>query len=167
MVKQITVEEMGSYVSGMNAPFVVGMYVDELIMGYWSEVSQRVLSKNYKYQLQEIRIFDEKKELKVFQNGTELFIRDTSDYNEKEQYYYDEFHFLDIDTRKSKGAESVIATGGGKYSLPQDIFQEEDDLKDAKVLIRNYVDYYENSGQAYIYDWRIVRFCKKGGKVYE
>ncbi len=93
MVKQITVEEMDSYVSGMNTPFVVGMYVDELIMGYWSEVSQRVLSKNYKYQLQEIRIFDDKKELKVFQNGTELFIRDTSDYNEEEQYYYDEFHW--------------------------------------------------------------------------
>ncbi len=44
----------------------------------------------------------------------------------------------------------VRATGGGCYELPLKGFQ------DAKIRLRNYLGYYEESGQAYVRDWRLT-----------
>ena len=59
-----------------------------------------------------------------------------------------------------KAGHMVRATGGGIYHLPLET------MNNAKVEIRNYVGYDEETGQAYLKDWRLRRFfVEKGGKA--
>ena len=46
----------------------------------------------------------------------------------------------------------VYATGGGRYSIPVSL----PETKNVMLKIRNYVNYYEETGQAYVADWRLV-----------
>ncbi len=68
---------------------------------------------------------------------------------------YDEEHYLDIDSSKSKGL-CYVTTGGGPYTLPIENAE--------KIKIRNYLEYDEN-GIVTISDFRIVGFLQKGSGV--
>ena len=138
--------------------FVLGMFADNLITGYWNSVKLKLIEEDWKYELISIRIFNQYKEIKVYRKNKNLFYRILTDNGE----FYDEKQYLDIDTKLSKDSSNVIATGGGKYTLPTDIFASKDDLLNAGIIIRIYINYYA-SGQAYISDWRIVGF-EKGAK---
>lgn len=79
--------------------------------------------------------------------------------NDEVVVYYDEVQFLDIDTKKTDDLNHsgfVYATGGGKYHLPLENYN------DAQVIIRNYLGFEPDTGRAYVKDWRIVDF--KEGK---
>lgn len=82
----------------------------------------------------------------VLSNETDAFLRLF------EKRTYDEEHYLDIDSTKSKGF-NYTTTGGGKYTLPIENAE--------KVKIRNYLEYDEN-GIVIISDFRIVEFIQKG-----
>ena len=69
-----------------------------------------------------------------------------------EYEFIEEKHYLDIDTKKSKGTE-YIATGGGKYTLPIENAE--------RFLIRNYISY-DEQGIAQITDFRVVKYLKRG-----
>lgn len=68
---------------------------------------------------------------------------------------YDEEHYLDIDSIKSKGL-CYVTTGGGSYTLPIENAE--------KIKIRNYLEYDEN-GIVAIPDFRIIGFIQKGSGV--
>ena len=48
----------------------------------------------------------------------------------------------------------VQSTRGGRYKLP---FHK---IHNAKVKITHYIDYYEETGQASLEDWRIVKIVE-------
>ena len=72
--------------------------------------------------------------------------------NEKEGVdFFDEVQLLDIDTKRS---DKTYTTAGGSYYLPQYI----SDLDRAAIRIRHYFGVDEDSGQAFIKDYRLVSF---------
>ena len=101
--------------------------------------------------LLELRIFDDNMELKLFRGsvGKELKYRYLSDADCQD--YFDDEQYLDVDEKRSKDCDNVRSTGGGTYAVPLASFC------DAKLKLRNYVRYDEN-GQCYIWDWRMLEF---------
>ncbi len=103
----------------------------------------------------EIRIFNEEEERKLFRPDIQSdFTARTIRERENRYPFFDEYQYLDIDTKKGQSADTmeVTATGGGRYALPFT------DIEDARIQIRYYLDHYPETGQARIKDWRIVRF---------
>lgn len=115
--------------------------------------------------LLECRIFNEHMEYRVARTdlGRPWKERFADDNTEEYKHGFEESYYLDIDDKKSEekqkgckhnGSITVVATGGGKYELPLTEF------KDMKIRIKNYVGYYEETGQAYVKDWRMAGFEK-------
>lgn len=115
--------------------------------------------------LLECRIFNEHMEYRVARTdlGRPWKERFADDDSEEYQDCFEESYYLDIDDKKSEekqkncknnGSITVAATGGGNYELPLTEF------KDRKIRIKNYVGYYEETGQAYVKDWRMAGFEK-------
>ena len=120
----------------------------------------------------ELRIFTENDEFKIsrLNIGTDFswrYIDDAAFQNalsgEKDEFLsvfsnrvFDEMHYLDIDSTRSKGC-NYTTTGGGRYTLPVENAE--------KVSIRNYLEYDEN-GIVKISDFRIVGFTQKGSEAH-
>lgn len=115
--------------------------------------------------LLEARVFSESREDKLFRGDIGRAFLWRSIVDSGTQDCFDEEQYLDIDEKRSDELFAkeykVRATGGGSYHLPLS------DYREAKVRIRNYVDYYEETGQAYVKDWRLVEFfqAKEKGAV--
>ena len=106
----------------------------------------------------ELRVFDNKKEWKLFRSdlGKDFYIRCEDDNDKKEgEDYFDEVQLLDIDRSwSSKDSREMYTTAGGKYNLPKDI----SDLDRATIRVRHYFGVDNESGQAFIRDYRLVDF---------
>ncbi len=112
----------------------------------------------------EIRVFDTEGETKWFRSsiGNSFRLRERNDgpsggngENVPSDEWWDEEQYLDIDDRRPAGRPGYVrATGGGIYPLPLERY------KDAKIKIRNYLEYEEDTGELYISDWRIVGFTE-------
>ena len=103
---------------------------------------------SYPEKILEMRCFDESGELRIFRSDVndDFKVREMIEYPD----YYDEYHYLDIDSVSEDGI--VTATGGGKYFLPE---------KQAKLIkVRYYIEYDDN-GIAKKVDWRLIGFCEK------
>ena len=153
------IADFNEAVSSMKEGYIVAMSTDKFdVQCIDSENFER--SKLYQMAL-EIRIFHESAEVKWFRTSIdkEWKCRVINDMQLKEDFeYWDEFQYLDIDTEKTrKMGESGIAyaTGGGRYSLPIKKYDE------AKVKVRNYLSYEEDTSQLYVSDWRLVKFCNE------
>ncbi|HCT93106.1 MAG TPA: hypothetical protein DF613_17230, partial [Lachnospiraceae bacterium] len=67
----------------------------------------------------------------------------------------EERQYLDIDGTKSvveNGMTHVVATGGGSYDLPFVCGE------DVRIIIKNYISYHKETGQAYVADFRLAGF---------
>lgn len=144
--------------SGENNAFFIAQYTDKFDIGVWNES----VSVN-EDKLLELRIFDKYKEWKLFRSdlGRVFSCRCQKEKNEdgterKEGVdYFDEVQLLDIDTKRSaKTLNLMYTTAGGSYYLPQYI----SDLDRAAIRIRHYFGVDEDSGQAFIKDYRLVSF---------
>ena len=82
------------------------------------------------------------------------YYKDTENNGKDDRFFYDEEQFLDIDTTKKPNEQGVAATGGGRYQLPINNYN------DAKIRIRNYCTY-DEVGRASVTDWRIVEFVEE------
>lgn len=150
------VADFNEAVSSMQAGYIVAMSTDEFdIQCIESETFNR--SKLFQKGL-EIRMFHEKAEIKWFRTSIdkEWKCRVISDEQLKEFFeYWDEYQYLDIDTAKTKKMAEfgvVYATGGGRYSLPIVNYEN------AKIKVRNYLKYEEDTNQLHVSDWRLVGF---------
>ena len=81
------------------------------------------------------------------------YYKDTENNGKDDRFFYDEEQFLDIDTTKKPNEQGVAATGGGRYQLPINNYN------DAKIRIRNYCTY-DEVGRSSVADWRIVKFVE-------
>ena len=72
-----------------------------------------------------------------------------------ENRVFTEEHYLDRDTASMQalGGTDYITTGGGHYSMP---FPDCD-----RVVLRNYLDYDEETGVLHVTDFRLVGFKKE------
>ena len=134
--------------------FFVAQYTDKFDIGIWNE---NIIKNTNK--LLELRVFDKDKEWKLFRSdiGKDFSYRLQGEDDNKEEgvYYFDEVQLLDIDTSKEyKKSELMKTTAGGKYKLPKDI----SDLDRAAIRVRHYFGVDNESGQAFIRDYRLVDF---------
>lgn len=117
----------------------------------------------------EFRVFNRKKEVKWFRSSInknfqyreieDKDIVETIECNGKIYHmsYWDERQYLDIDTTVKLDGK-VRATGGGTYPLPI----PKEMYASAQVIVRNYLNYEEDTMQVYVSDWRLVDFVKEG-----
>ncbi len=165
MEKIQTMEKFWLYAAAMKDGFLFAMLTDEIIWKCWPLAEKEKKDFQEKERnLLDIRIFNEKKELHMFRSDVGRAFQGRLLEDAKENFdgqdYFDEEQYLDIDTKRSQELfekeQKVYATRGGCYSLPLSAFE------DAKIQIRNYLGYYEQSGQAYVKDWRLTGLFQEG-----
>ena len=168
MEKIETIEQFWFCADEIERGFIFAMLTDEIFWERWPlESDERKLFQEKERKILDMRIYNKEREVRIFRSDIGRTFRGRSLNDEKDvpdfQDYFDEDQFLDIDDKRSKELFAqqgkVRATGGGEYRLPLS------DFKDAKLRIRNYLGYYEESGQAYVKDWRLVDlFQERDGK---
>ena len=137
-----------------GSTFFVAQYTDKFDVGIWNKDIIKNVNK-----LLELRVFDKNREWKLFRSdiGKDFSYRLQGEDDNKEEgvYYFDEVQLLDIDTSKEyKKSELMKTTAGGEYNLPKDI----SDLDRAAIRVRHYFGVDNESGQAFIRDYRLVDF---------
>ena len=122
---------------------------DRYLIGRWSQKQEIDTDK-----LLEIRVFDQEKEVKLFRRdiGEKFHCRTIVDKSDDPDRF-DVLQLLDKDGSKSRGTH-YYTTGGGEYEFSV----TDTELKYPAVRIRYYLQYYPETGQAYIADWRCVDF---------
>lgn len=154
-----TMEKFWQLADQIKQGFLFAMLTDQIVWKSWplSDTDRGDVQKRQD-KLLDIRVFNCEKEARMFRGhvGGVLKGRLADDTREllDWQEYFDEEQYLDIDDVESVDSfqknNRVKATGGGGYELPLKGF------KDAKIRLRNYLGYYEESGQAYVKDWRLM-----------
>lgn len=144
------VDELIKAAESMNHPWYTAELVDRYLAGKWQDHGEIQESL-----LLELRVFDASREVKLFREdlGSAFRFRILDDEEKSSEHSFDELQLLDIDREKSAG-DTVITTGGGKYELPHEVWS----VKNPAVRIRHYYRFYDQTGEAYIYDWRCVGF---------
>ena len=157
-----SVERKGESAGGIK--YIFAMTTEEIVFSK-AEMQTLDIPKLYADGL-EIRIFDMLSEEKWFRTGIDKAFRyrritDRTAKTEKNNVcQWDESQYLDIDDKKTKHARNnglieagyVYATGGGKYPLPEENYQ------DLKIKIRNYLGEDTDTGELYVKDWRLAGF---------
>lgn len=163
-----TMENMDAfwkYVEKMTEGIIFAMLTDEIIFEKWPLAPREKEDfREKEHKLLDVRVFNEKKEIRMFRGDIGRKLQGRVQDDEKEAAdtidFFDEEQYLDIDSVRSKELfrikGKVAATGGGCYRLPLEGYA------DAKIKIRNYLEYYKPTGQAYIKDWRLVRLFQEG-----
>ena len=142
---------------------------DRFIIGAWGDPDSRSLYEEEQLEkVLELRIFNTDMEMKVWRGDiSEPFqIRILDDRNTTtskktsnnasatESESFEETQILDIDRFRSSGPNLVRTTGGGFYKLPPEIYQ----MKNPGLIVRHYFDRCQQTGIAFILDWRCVGF---------
>lgn len=152
-VEQVLNAVNGYFLNATDSIFFVAQYTDKFDIGIWNENTIENTNK-----LLELRVFDNKKEWKLFRSdlGKDFYSRYEDDTGKNEGVdYFDEIQLLDIDISRSKKAPGVMyTTAGGSYNLPKDI----EYLDRAAIRVRHYFGVDNESGQAFIQDYRLVDF---------
>lgn len=152
-VEQVLNEVNGYFLNATDSILFVAQYTDKFDIGIWNENTIENTNK-----LLELRVFDNKKEWKLFRSdlGKDFYSRYEDDTGKNEGVdYFDEIQLLDIDISRSKKAPGVMyTTAGGSYNLPKDI----EYLDRAAIRVRHYFGVDNESGQAFIIDYRLVDF---------
>lgn len=146
-------EELITSAEDIESGYIFAMFTDSLMFEKCNEESIDRLNGE-KDKLLDVRVFSEYIEYRAFRDniGEDTFFYRVSDDSLE---HYDERQYLDIDTKRSNvegnGSYAVWSTGGGRYNMP--VKWNENSM----IVIRNYVEYYPETGQAYVSDWRLVR----------
>ena len=147
----------------INKGYLYAAFTDKICILKWplSIQEEEMLEQSFQKML-ECRIFNEQMEYRIIRSTIKRewksrFIEDQTAEEDTEQYYT-ERQYLDIDSTRTKATEEGLqftTTGGGRFILPITYSKKPSDIK---IKIRNYIGYYEETGQAYVRDWRICGF---------
>lgn len=152
--------------------YMLAMNSDELLFMDAEELQNQdeAFRKNLAAHALDIRIFCIAGEIRWLRTSLaqpDFLHREKIDFAEngkkcvKEEDYWDESQFLDIDDDKTEEKRifectgKVFSTGGGCYSLPYPTY------KNVKLIVRNYLTADPGIGSLTISDWRAV--CLKDG----
>lgn len=153
-IEKVLNEINEDFSGSIDSTFFVAQYTDKFDVGIWNKDIIKNVNK-----LLELRVFDKNKEWKLFRSdiGKDFSYRCQREDDNKEEGvdYFDEVQLLDIDTkRSSKDSRKMCTMAGGKYNLPKDI----SDFDRAAIRVRHYFGVDNESGQAFIRDYRLVDF---------
>ena len=153
-IEKVLNEINEDFLAATDSTFFVAQYTDKFDVGIWNKDIIENVNK-----LLELRVFDKNKEWKLFRSdiGKDFSYRcqKEDDNKEEDMDYFDEVQLLDIDTiRSSKAPGLMYTTAGGSYNLPKDI----EYLDRAAIRVRHYFGVNNESGQAFIRDYRLVDF---------
>lgn len=124
--------------------------------------------------LLEVRVFSEDREDKLFRGdiGRDFrwrLIKDTA-----RSDFFDEVQYLNLDkeqlkklfkeSKKVKENQKVNESVSDGRDAQQPLGKGGTSCMKAKVQLRNYIDYHKETGQAYVKDWRLVRFFQEEEK---
>ena len=158
--------------SNIENGYVLAAMTDDYIVDTLPLKNEKTIEEK----LLEIRVFNTEMEAKLFRGdiSREFSYRLIDDANNKYENntkinkeldysdYFDDYQYLDIDTQKSKDSfnhdHTVRTTGGGSYHLPME------KMEDVMIKVRMYFDKYPETGQARVFDWRVVDFAEKRGE---
>ncbi len=140
-------------VSLKESSFVYAVFTDEL---YIRNINDERLQNIDTDKLLEIRVFKESGEFRLIRPniGQDFYERQSLDEGVDDNSY-DIEAYLDISDNRNEG-NYAASINGGKYELPQGKVEAGKMLK-----IRNYLTYDEETGQARVYDWRLVEFTEE------
>lgn len=154
-------------VQKIDKGYLYATFTDQIYILKWplSLKDEKIIEQSFEKML-ECRIFNAQMEYRIIRatikrDWKKRFIEDESTEDNTEQYYTEQ-QYLDIDSTKTKITEEglqLTTTGGGHFTLPVNYNKKPVDIK---VKIRNYLGYYEETGQAYVRDWRICGFKPVG-----
>lgn len=152
--KRPVIQRPWSPTTEMKRGYAVMMLTDRFLVDEWpiSEENDQLLEKDFESKLLDMRIFNESMEFRIFRSDIGKDFHYCTLADEPHSQYFDEAQYLDIDDKYSKENGMVQTTGGGKYNLPLQKY------RNAKVVIRNYIEYDKDNGQAYIKNWRLLKF---------
>lgn len=114
--------------------FVYAIFTDQVILEKWDVEVHKSIIEKNVKKLLEIRLFSNEIEYKACRG----------DIGEEDFFYRDTADYSKQDY------------------FDENHYRKED--KDQKIVIRNYLSYYEKTGQAYVVDWRFVQLTSKGGE---
>ena len=121
----------------------------------WAEYSKDVVSNIEVDKLLELRVFNANGEVRITRPtiDSEFFVRELIDGCDiDETKCFDQWMHLDINGKSIKADTNKVSTiNGGEYTLPVR------PTENIQIMVRNYLAYEEN-GQVYIEDWRLVKF---------
>ena len=177
-----SVSELLETCKDMEDGFVFAILTDKILCDAWPLKGTEASEYDERLAL-EIHIFNEECEHKLFRSamGKPFKYRFIQD-GDKEALkaddifdFYDELQYLDIDTTKKPEQKyekltTVQATGGGVYSLPLQVEicsgdHPLENLEYAVLKVRHYISKYEETGKAYVCDWRCVGIYPKENKA--
>lgn len=126
-------------------------------LAIWTDRADCIIDKSAPLdedKLLEIRCFDDSGEYRAYRSvvNKDFIEREITD-DKAFDGFFNEFHYLDIDEKQSKGTVK-FTTGGGTYHLPEEVSDKQ------KLKVRNYYKFDEN-GIARPVDWRLVGFADK------
>lgn len=136
----------------INDAWLLAMFSDRILIDKYPLTvadNENILNNSFD-KLLDIRVFNKDKEYRLFRGSLDQEFSYRCLADNKEEGAIVREQFIDIDTKRSNKNE-IYSTGGGKYSLPLD------NLKDAKLVLKEYVDY-DEFGNAYIKDFRLAGF---------
>ena len=162
-IEKVLNEINEDFTDATDGTFFVAQYTDKFDVGVWNKEIIKNVNK-----LLELRVFDKNKEWKLFRSdiGKDFSYRCQKEDNTKEEGadYFDEVQLLDIDTKRPSKDDSrkMCTMAGGEYNLPKYI----DDLDRAAIIVRHYFGVDNESGQAFIRDYRLVDFGSADKRYY-
>lgn len=167
-------DRMGNILNNETRRYIYAAFTDKVILKHWlgHDWQQTAEEEGFVFDnMLECRIFNEECEYRLARTalGEEWRRRIKIDKKTNETHddkdYFDEQQYFDIDDTKHGAGEydanemisnctetAVFATGGGRYFIPVSLSE----TKNVMLKIRNYINYYEETGQAYVEDWRLV-----------
>lgn len=167
-------DRMGNILNNETRRYIYAAFTDKVILKHWlgHDWQQTAEEEGFVFDnMLECRIFNEECEYRLARTalGEEwrrrIKIDEKTNETHDDKDYFDEQQYFDIDDTKHGAGEydanemisnctetAVFATGGGRYFIPVSLSE----TKNVMLKIRNYINYYEETGQAYVEDWRLV-----------
>lgn len=107
---------------------------DQVILERWNVEQYKEMIEKQERKILELRLFSEEVEYKLFRG----------DVGEKAFYY------------------RVLPEEPEDDYIEENHYRKEN--REQKIVIRNYISYYEKTGQAYVTDWRFVKLTTERGE---
>lgn len=167
-------DRLGNILNNETRRYIYAAFTDKVILKHWlgHDWQQTAEEEGFVFDnMLECRIFNEECEYRLARTalGEEwrrrIKIDEKTNETQDDKDYFDEQQYFDIDDTKHGAGEydanemisnctetAVFATGGGRYFIPVSLSE----TKNVMLKIRNYINYYEETGQAYVEDWRLV-----------
>ena len=150
MNNKMTEQKLIEKLQELKGRYILALYTDRADFEKGIDSAEKLL---------EIRVFDEHSEFRAYRSvvGIDFAFREINDQTDTyADGYFDETHYIDIDTAKTESMNDgfTYTIGGGRFHLPECV---------GKLLKVRYYYTFDSDGIARKCDWRLTGFADKEG----